>query len=102
MDHARTHPDVLGDKSRTCIDMKGTAEDYKKLFDEMSDLSDCHIGCPKMSLTNEQEWILYTFWPLKRQEDVARLMHINSHTLRREYERLKAQGGPKGEKPAWI
>jgi hypothetical protein len=41
-------------------------------------------------------------WPVKRQEDIARTFKMSLHVLKAAYEELVRQGGPKGEKPAWM
>lgn len=53
-------------------------------------------------LTNDEEWMVWLMYPRKRQKLLAKEMSMGSDTLRTFYEGLKAQGGPKGERPEWM
>ena len=102
MEKTYIESDFCGGESRSYIKMDGTMEDYEKLFEDVAALPDSGSKRRKRKLTNEQEWILYTMWPVKRQEDIARTFKMSLHVLKAAYAELVRQGGPKGEKPAWM
>lgn len=101
MDKTLDGASICSGESRGYVDMDGTQDDYKTLWQELDSAPDKGRHGPR-AVTNEEEWILWLMWPRKSQKVISRTLHMCSDTAKLYHDRLVAQGGPKGEKPAWM
>lgn len=76
--------------------------DLQEVWEKLNNIPNKTRSGGRRFLTNEEEWIAWEMYPKKAHRTVAQSLHIDGMKLKEEYERLKAQGGPKGEKPAWM
>ena len=76
--------------------------DLRGAWAEVQESRDMHAGAHLIELTNEEEWLLYLSWQKKGQEVTTRALGHGRDFLRRAFERLQKQGGPKGKRPEWM
>ncbi len=77
------------------IDLRGL---YEKRITEPNKSA----GGTRRIMTNEEEWYIWTLYDHLIQKQIANDLKCGKDRIPEEYKRLKAQGGPKGEKPEWI
>jgi len=56
----------------------------------------------RLTLTNEQEWYLWTLKDHCTQRQLSEDLKICRDKVTENKRRLEEQGGPKGERPAWV
>lgn len=77
------------------IDLRGLYE--KRLAEPGKGM--CGLRRP---LTNDQEWYLWTLREHCTLRQLSEDLGICKDKVTDGYKRLQEQGGPKGEKPAWM
>jgi len=56
----------------------------------------------RVTLTADQEWYLWSLYDHCTQRELSSDLHIGKDKVKEHHDRLAAQGGPKGAKPAWV
>ena len=76
--------------------------DLRGILEQLSAMPDKSTSDHFKPWSNDEDWILWTMWPRKRQPDTAKALGRCSGSCRTRYEELKKLGGPKGPRPEWM
>lgn len=76
--------------------------DIRSVWAEVEAIPDKGYLGAKKAMTSDEEWILWVSYNRKSTKVLGQAMHYGPDRLKREYERLEKQGGPKGKRPEWM
>ena len=76
--------------------------DYASIWSKLKDTPDIKPGYPSISLSNEEEWLLWLSWETKGQVATCEALGHGKDYLRKNFLRLKKQNGPLGPQPEYM